>query len=100
MEVEVHAVDGMHTAERDANAVHLHQRHGGHRWHSCCHELRRRRSESRPTAATRTMPTTMSWVGESTRRSSMPERSDCITTAPSTAPGMVPTPPANEVPPI
>ena len=31
---------------------------------------------------------------------SMPERSDCMTTAPRMAPGMVPMPPANEVPPI
>ena len=31
---------------------------------------------------------------------SMPERSDCMTTAPSTAPGIVPMPPENEVPPM
>ena len=30
----------------------------------------------------------------------MPERSDCMTTAPRTAPGIVPMPPANEVPPM
>ena len=30
----------------------------------------------------------------------MPERSDCITTAPRIAPGTVPTPPENDVPPM
>src|SRR5439155_1576763 len=39
-------------------------------------------------------------VGESTSKSTMPERSDCITTAPRIAPGTVPMPPANDVPPM
>ena len=52
------------------------------------------------TAVTRTTPTTMSCDGESMRSSTMPDRSDCMMTAPSTAPGMVPMPPANEVPPM
>ena len=30
----------------------------------------------------------------------MPERSDCMTTAPRIAPGIVPMPPANDVPPM
>ena len=34
------------------------------------------------------------------RNSTMPERSDCMITAPSTAPLIVPMPPANEVPPM
>ena len=42
----------------------------------------------------------MSWVGESTFSRTIPERSDCITTAPSTAPAIVPMPPVNEVPPM
>ena len=61
---------------------------------------RRRRAASMPTAATSTTPTTMSWIGESTRSSTMPDCSDCMTTAPRTAPGMVPMPPANDVPPM
>ena len=32
--------------------------------------------------------------------STIPERSDCMNTAPSTAPGIVPMPPENDVPPI
>ena len=42
----------------------------------------------------------MSWVGESTSSSTMPERSDCMTTAPRMAPGTVPTPPEKDVPPM
>jgi hypothetical protein len=42
----------------------------------------------------------MSWIGESTRSRTMPDCSDCMTTAPRTAPGIVPMPPANEVPPM
>ena len=42
----------------------------------------------------------MSWIGESTLSRTMPDRSDCITTAPRIAPGIVPMPPENEVPPM
>ena len=42
----------------------------------------------------------MSWIGESTRSRTMPDWSDCMTTAPRMAPGMVPMPPANDVPPM
>ena len=52
------------------------------------------------TAVTSTTPTTMSCDGESILSSTMPERSDCMMTAPSTAPGMVPMPPENDVPPM
>ena len=52
------------------------------------------------TAVTSTTPTTMSCDGESIFSSTMPERSDCMMTAPSTAPGIVPMPPANDVPPM
>ena len=38
--------------------------------------------------------------GESTRSRTMPDRSDCMTTAPRMAPGIVPMPPENEVPPM
>ena len=38
--------------------------------------------------------------GVSTPISTMPDCSDCITSAPNIAPAMVPTPPASEVPPI
>ena len=53
-----------------------------------------------PTAATSTIPTTMFCIGVSKPRRCMPDWSDCITSAPRTAPGMVPMPPANEVPPM
>jgi FCD domain-containing protein len=53
-----------------------------------------------PTADTRTSPTTMSSQAVSTPMSTMPDESDCMVTAPWTPPGMVPMPPANEVPPI
>ncbi len=59
-----------------------------------------RSAESMATAVTSTTPTTMSCDGESIFSSTMPERSDCMTIAPSTAPGIVPMPPANDVPPI
>src|SRR5688572_2251034 len=111
LQVDVHAVDGMDAAEGDTDVAHLHQRGArrgrcgrwfgcGHRPASTCQLVRRRRRASRPTAATSTIPTTMSWVGESTRISSMPDRRDCMTTAPSTAPGMVPMPPEKDVPPM
>ena len=67
------------------------------RWSS---RVLRRTQESKPTAPTSTMPTTTSCVGESTSSRSHPERSDCITTAPRIAPGIVPMPPANDVPPM
>ena len=38
--------------------------------------------------------------GESTLSRTMPDWSDCMTTAPRTAPGIVPMPPANDVPPM
>ena len=42
----------------------------------------------------------MSCSGASIPIRTMPETSDCITSAPSTAPATVPTPPLNDVPPI
>ena len=42
----------------------------------------------------------MSCDGESILSRTIPERSDCMMTAPSTAPGIVPMPPENDVPPI
>ena len=38
--------------------------------------------------------------GVSTPSSTMPDCSDCITSAPSMAPAIVPTPPASDVPPM
>jgi hypothetical protein len=38
--------------------------------------------------------------GESMFRNTIPERSDCMMTAPSTAPGTVPMPPEDDVPPM
>src|SRR5438445_2160933 len=94
-EIDAHVVDGAHAAEGDVDPAHLYER-----GISRGHVDRRRKKVYRPTAATSTVPTTMSWVGESTRSMTMPERSDCITTAPSTAPGIVPMPPDSELPPM
>ena len=62
--------------------------------------LRRRRTVSTPTAPTSTRPTTMSWSAVSTPIRTMPDESDCMMTAPSTPPAIVPMPPANDVPPM
>src|SRR5439155_10884093 len=121
VEVDRDVLHRMHAAERHVDVAHLDEdravsgtargsvaatlgisacpglgirRLAGHR------ALRRRTSVSKPMALTSTTPTTMSWIGESTRSRSMPERSDCMTTAPRTAPGIVPMPPENDVPPI
>ena len=64
------------------------------------HRRHRRSVWSMPTAATSTMPTAMSWDGLSNFMSCIPETSDWMMSAPSTAPGMVPMPPAKEVPPM
>ena len=45
-------------------------------------------------------PTTMLCIGESTPSSTMPDCSDCISSAPSIAPMIVPEPPASDVPPM
>ena len=42
----------------------------------------------------------MFWTGVSTPSRTMPDCSDCMSTAPSIAPATVPTPPASEVPPM
>ncbi len=57
------------------------------------------RSRTRPRRRAR-RPATMSWVEFSTPIRVMPVDSDCMTTAPSTPPAMVPMPPAKEVPPM
>src|SRR5437016_14680043 len=98
VEIDGHSGDGADAAEGDLDVPHLHDRNALHR---CAgrlgrsdHQLTlRRKSVSRPTATTRTTPTTMSCVGESTSRSTIPERSDCLTTAPRLAPGPAPRPP-------
>ena len=120
-EVDGDAVDGVDAAERDADVAHLDERGGSAASARRPGPARRRLgcagrlighlmpplispagggSVSKPTAATRTRPTTMSWTGESTPSRTMPDCSDCMTTAPRTAPGIVPMPPANDVPPM
>ena len=98
VEVDGDAVDRVHAAEGDADVAHLDERAG----------LLRRRSfrpppddrvegdGQRPGRCRRRCP------GSAPRRpsSTMPDCSDCITRAPSTAPVIVPTPPAREVPPM
>src|SRR2546423_418892 len=103
MEIDRSPGDGPDSAECDLYVPHLDDRNALHRCARrlgrCEHQLtRRRNSVSRPTAATSTMPTTMSCVGEATSRSTIPERSDCITTAPRMAPGTVPMPPETQCP--
>ena len=61
---------------------------------------RARYTVSSQTAMTSTIPTTMRCSGLSIPRSTMPDCSDCMTSAPSMAPAIVPVPPASEVPPI
>src|SRR4249920_471332 len=91
------AVDGMHAAERDPDIAHLDERRSAAIDHLAA---LLRTIVSRATAKTRTMPTTMSCSGASIPIRTMPDTSDCITSAPSSAPTIVPTPPVNDVPPI
>src|SRR5665811_1363379 len=92
-----YALDGVDAAERDADIAHLDERGDGlHGWRvgpgdlfgthrALAHRaLRPRTYVSKAIAETSTTPTTMSWIGESTLSSSIPDRSDCITTAPRT----------------
>src|SRR4029077_14101685 len=84
VDVDRHAVDRADATERDLDIPKLgerdalrHRRRRGLGQHrSGAHVDRRRTTVSSPTAATRTIPTTMSWVGESTSNSTIPERSD------------------------
>src|SRR3954447_10130877 len=106
----------MHAAERDVDVPHLDERHAllfglrglsgdpgfAHvphavRWSA--HLPRRRLIVSKPTATTRTMPATMFCVGEFAPTNASPYERVARTIAPSTAPGIVPMPPANDVPP-
>ena len=126
VEVDGDAVDGVDAAERDEDVAHLDERHAGaggrrpgagrgcrdarrvarsrghggvdHHLLLAAHADRRRMKVSNPTATTSTTPTTMSWVGESTLSRTMPDRSDCMTTAPRMAPGIVPMPPGERRP--
>ena len=113
VEVDADAVDGVDAAERHADVAHLDERHRppvARVGHIVTGSLTWSRASFTSTGAGTTSRCrlrrrarcrrTMSWVGESTLSSTMPERSDCMMTAPSTAPGIVPMPPENEVPPI
>ena len=53
-----------------------------------------------PTTATRTTAATMLTCGELNPRKPSPYWRDCMTRAPRIAPGIVPMPPANDVPPM
>jgi hypothetical protein len=55
---------------------------------------------SKPTATTRTMPATMSWIGDEKPMKLRPYAREVMTRAPRTAPEIVPTPPENDVPPM
>src|SRR6185503_440762 len=103
IEADRHLADSVHAAEGDVDVSHFDKRgalrdsHGSSS--SFGQEPRRRLMVSRPTARISTMPATTFCPGELTPMKLNPYASDCMTNAPSTAPGMVPMPPANEVPP-
>ena len=101
VQVDRHVAHGMDAAEGDVDVAHLHERDALGDGHVAL-TIRRRggdcRCRSRP-PTTRTMPATTFWVGEFTPMNASPYASDCITKAPRTAPGMVPMPPAKDVPP-
>src|SRR4029453_8763108 len=97
IQVDGHAVHGVDAAERDPDVAQLDERRAGAVGHRAA---LLRTIVSSVTASTRTMPTTMSCSGASMPMSTMPDTSDCMTSAPSSAPTIVPMPPLTEVPPI